>query len=145
MITECEIRYRATFLSTYRDPMGSDHIGKPVEALTARLQYDLKTAMRDRDLSAVRAIRGLLTALANAQAVPIPDGLATPAVNPGNPVIGNRAEVARLQLTESDVRDVIFAEIARHDGLIEMYDDFGRHDEVAELTAERDVLNRYRP
>src|SRR5262245_19012865 len=72
----------------------------------ARMQADLKEAMKDRDSARVTVLRSTLGALANAEAVDAPTGPISLTAAAGT------TEVARRELTHDDVRDVIERERA---------------------------------
>src|SRR5438477_1819566 len=78
------------------------------DQLRARLETDLRAAMRERNKTAVAALRTLIGALDNAGAVP--PGPAWP------PVVNKRADVPRRELSEADVDEILRkeeAELAR--------------------------------
>jgi hypothetical protein len=108
-----------------------------------RLRADLRAAMSARDRVAVRTLRRLLTAIANAEAVPLPDDLPAQVVNPGEPVVGARSDVPRRMLTMSDVDEIIATEAHEYDVSIETFESLGHSVRVAELRAEQAVLANY--
>jgi hypothetical protein len=69
--------------------------------LRAALQHDLGVAMRGRDASRVAVLRTTLAAIGNAEAV----DASGPSVRTG--LLG---DVARRELTECDVRDIVATE-----------------------------------
>ena len=82
--------------------------------LTARLRAGLTAAMRARDRTAVRALRTALAAVANAEAQPVADPAPASLLADG-PIAGavaglGAAEVARRELSEDDVRQIVRAE-----------------------------------
>jgi len=99
-----------------------------------QLDTDLLAARRRRVSVEVDAIRSLKTALANAEAVPLPDG-------PYELVEGS-ADVPRRALTTEDVSNVIAAEIGERSRAIERYRGLGQDTAALELALE--TLERYR-
>ena len=104
-----------------------------IDALRQRLQADLMDARMRQDDISLLAIRSLLSALANAEAVPVPDG-------PYRVVEGG-ADVPRRVLTEAEVDAVVRAEIAERWSAIDVYTGHGV--EPAALRAEVAALERY--
>jgi hypothetical protein len=91
---------------TQRDAFAADDAA---EAMKSRLRTDLRSAMVAKDPSRVRVLRALITALDDAQAVPVGDQHLRYAVH----AFGDRsAEVPRLRLTEEDVQRVLAHEAA---------------------------------
>jgi uncharacterized protein YqeY len=84
--------------------------------LRRRLQDALVPAMRARDRAAVSAIRSALAAVANAEAVPVEPRGNPPTAGPvAKSAVGlGAAEVARLELSEDDVRSILHAEVTAH-------------------------------
>jgi hypothetical protein len=115
----------------------------PAEEFAARLRGELKLAMREKDRTAMKAIRRLLTALSNAEAVPLPDNLEKPVINPGNPVISKNNDVPRRELTADEIKHIVFAELAAHDSVISTFEGLGQHERAAAIRAERESLERY--
>lgn len=111
--------------------------------LIKKLQADLKAALGERDRPAVKAIRLLMTAISNAEAVEVEDHAGGKVINPGDPVIAGRAEAERRHLTGADVAEIVAAELRDHDEHITTYEQHDQHERAAELRAERDVLARY--
>ena len=105
------------------------------EALTTRLRADLTTALRRRDQPAVRAIRTLMSAVANAEAPSIDD--APPEVR------GELVEHARRELTDADVASIVAHQIADREDTIATYRANGRDDAADELHQEIDALRAY--
>ena len=105
------------------------------EALTTRLRADLTTALRGRDQPAVRAIRTLMSAVANAEAPSIDDAPLE--------VRGELVEHARRELTDADVASIVAHQIADRTATIATYRANGRDDAADELQREIDVLAAY--
>lgn len=108
-----------------------------MSTLPERMQADLVTAMRARDRPAVRALRSVLAAIANAEAPPIE--LGGPA---GVPSAATEHE--RLLLTGDDHRRVLEQEIAERERAAAGYDEIDRSDEATAVRAEIATLARYR-
>jgi len=107
--------------------------------LRARMATALTAAMRARDRVAVSAIRSALSAVANAEAVPVDTmpragAVETAAVGAG------AADAPRRELTPDDVRAVVEAEAAEHDRSAAHLADAGRPDDAARVSAGADVL-----
>ncbi|MFE9403581.1 hypothetical protein ACFYNY_17585 [Streptomyces sp. NPDC006530] len=109
-------------------------------SLDVRLRQALPEAMRARDKAAVRALRTALAALDNAGAVSV--GAAAPRGRSieESPVGAGATEVARRELSEAEMANVVRAEIAeRLAAARELTDPVhaerasGLHDEVAVL------------
>jgi uncharacterized protein YqeY len=106
-----------------------------IDAIRQRLQADLLDARKCQDGIRLQAIRSLLSALANAEAVPLPDG-------PYRVVEGG-ADVPRRALTEAEIDAVVRAEIEERGNAIDLY--VGHGVEPARLLAEAAALERYLP
>jgi hypothetical protein len=111
--------------------------------LTERLRVDLKQAMRDRDQPATRAIRRLMGAISNAEAVPQPIDLPAQVINPGNPVVPASADVPRLELAPDDVSRILTTEISDLEAAIAEYESHDLSERAEDLRHERNVLARY--
>ena len=108
------------------------------DALTAwraRLAADLLAAMRRRDEVATSALRGALSALDNATAVPQMDAEHTP--------LPRRSEVPRRVLSEDDCRAVLRSELAIRAAAAAEYERLSFPIRAARARAELDVLMRY--
>ncbi len=107
--------------------------------LRARMASALTDAMRARDRVAVTALRSALSAVANAEAVPV-DTLPSAGAMESAALGAGAADAPRRELTEHDVRAVVVAELAEHDRSAAHLRDAGRPDDAARVTAEADVL-----
>jgi uncharacterized protein YqeY len=108
------------------------------DALTAwraRLAADLLAAMRRRDDVATSALRGALSALDNATAVPQLDAAHEP--------WPRRSEVPRRVLSEDDCRAVLRSEVAARAAAAAEYERLSFPVRAARARAELDVLMRY--
>lgn len=108
------------------------------------LRQSLRSAMRARDATAVRALRSTLAAIANAEAVA---PVATASAQDG-PIAGAAAgvgatEVARGVLTDADLEAIVQAEIDERVTAAAEYERLGADDRAAEVRAEADVLQRH--
>lgn len=115
--------------------------GSAETEIVTRLRADLPVALRARDQVATRAIRTALAAVANAEAVPVPE----PRGSLDPPVVGASQEVERRQLDAADVERILVEELADRRDTIERYEAHGRTAEADELRAELAVLARYLP
>lgn len=100
--------------------------------------------MRDRDQPATRAIRRLMAAISNAEAVPQPAHVPPQVINPGDPAVPSRSEVPRAQVSPEDIAAILTVEIESLGTAIAEYDDLGATERSAELRHEYDALERYR-
>ncbi len=107
--------------------------------LRGRMSAALTDAMRARDRVAVSALRSALSAVANAEAVPIDTVPRAGAVEQARLGAG-AADAPRRELTEADVRLIVGAEVAEHDRATAHLRDAGRPDDAARVAAEADVL-----
>ncbi len=105
-----------------------------------RFKTDLRAAMKTRDVAAVKALRTLIAAVDNAGAVALPAG--TPAMaSSGEPA--EPGDVARRPVSESEVRDLVIAEVAELTAAIETYAAAGHDDEVGRLAAQLATVSIY--
>jgi len=105
-----------------------------------RLRADLRSAMKDRRTSEARVIRALVAALDNAEAPPLHAG--APALVLHHFRSGS-AEVERLLLSRSDVRQVLLAEIRERERAADELERLGKTDRAADLRAEALIAKRY--
>lgn len=113
--------------------------------LPERLTQALRAALRARDQVAIAALRSALAAIANAEAVDA--GEARSAVSGGRHFAGaaagpGAAEVARKELTERAVRDIVRAEIADREVAAGQYRQGGHAERAGRLQAEIAVLEK---
>jgi len=110
------------------------------------LRRDLTAALKARDRVAVAALRSAIAALENAEAVPTDQAIDTAAGTDrvaGAPVGLGVTEADRRDLTESDERSILAAEVRERTTAAEEYEQLGRTDQATRLRAEADVLRRY--
>lgn len=106
-------------------------------ALKQRLRADLKSAMQAKATADVRALRALIAALDNAEAVPH-EGLDAPQA------FGAVAEAARRELDPAAVERVLANEVDTRLAAASDYDRNQRLDESARLRDEAELIARYR-
>ncbi len=110
------------------------------QSFLAMLKADLRTAMRERKAAEVTTLRGLISAIDNAQAVPVGDRHDTYVFH----AFGDSAvEVPRRALSHDDLRALIEAEIRSRNDAAEDYRRLGRADKAQELMEEVQILGRY--
>ena len=104
-----------------------------VSSLQDDLDADLRLARRRHSQPEIAAIRSLKSALANAEAVPVPDR--------SFELVEGSADVPRRRLAAADIAAVIEAEIAERQRAIEVYRTTGADTTALEL--ELASLQRY--
>ncbi|KRE17440.1 hypothetical protein ASE63_13390 [Bosea sp. Root381] len=110
------------------------------QGFLAMLKTHLRTAMRDRKTAEVTTLRGLISAVDNAQAVPVGDKHDTYVFH----AFGDSAvEVPRRALSRDDLRVLVEAEIRNRNEAAEDYRRLGRDDKAQELTDEAQILSRH--
>lgn len=114
----------------------SENAGSDIKV---QLRSDLSAAMKDRRTLDTKVIRALVAAIDNAEAPPVPPG--TTAV-PGQ-LSSRSAEVERLLLSRSEVRDVLLAEIREREHAAEELERLGVMDRAEALRAEAGFAKRY--
>ncbi len=107
-----------------------------VESLVERMRADLAQARLHHDATTVSALRTTLAALANAEAPPAPAVSSLEAPR-------HRPDVARLELSEGDLRAIVATEIADRRDTMAIYARHHRRDEAAELARQIEVLESY--
>jgi uncharacterized protein YqeY len=112
--------------------------------IAADLQASLRVAMRARDAAATRALRSALSAVANAEAVaPSTSGPLTEGAIAGAVAGVGATDVARRELSETDVEAIVRAEIDERVTAATDYERLGAEDRAAEVRAEAEVLRRH--
>ena len=109
---------------------------EPAERFKTRLRVDLRAALRARDRDAARALRSVIAAVENAEAVPV-DGHA--------PTVGLATETARRELSHSDVAAALQREIDERQEARDVYRERGQRSAAETLTAELRALAAYLP
>ncbi len=113
--------------------------GPVEEPLRDRLVAALPVAMRERDRAAVAALRSALSALANAEAVPVETMPAAGAAELSAVGAGS-ADAPRRELGEALERQVVAAEAADREDAAAAVEGHGHHERAARLRAEARVL-----
>jgi hypothetical protein len=115
------------------------------EALRARLRRALTDAMKQRDRTAVTALRTALSAIDNSEAVARPE----PPSDVGSGAIAGavhgvgRSEARRRNLTEREVLDVVVDQIDERDHAANEYERMGQLDRANLLRDEAAVLRSH--
>lgn len=114
--------------------------------MRASLREGLKAALKARDRVAVTALRSALSAIDNAEAVPLdrPSGTVATSEHVAGSAAGlGAAEAARRDLTDADLRSVVETEIQERSVAASEYERLGRDDLAERLRAEAQVLSPY--
>lgn len=106
--------------------------------LRERMRAALSTAMKSRDRVAVTALRSALGAVDNAEAVDVAEHRAGALENSATGL--GVAEVARRELTEQDIEQIVRAEIAERLSVAAQYHALEQTDRAASLRAEAKAL-----
>jgi uncharacterized protein YqeY len=109
--------------------------------MKARLRADLRTAMKHRRTIEAKVIRALVAAIDNAEAPPIQEGQ-TALVH--HHFRSRSAEVERLLLSRSQVRQVVLAEIDERERAATELERLEKTDRAEALRAEALLAKRYR-
>jgi uncharacterized protein YqeY len=111
--------------------------------LRERLRDALTTAIKARDRIAAGALRSTLAAIDNAEAVDRPESTDRD-LSRGKVAIGAGAtEVARRELTERQVEQIVRAELADRHAAARTYDEVGQGEHADRLRVEIGVISRY--
>jgi len=108
--------------------------------MKARLRTDLRTAMKDRCIVEAKVIRALVAAIDNAEAPPARAGQSALIHHPFR---SGSAEVERLLLSRTQVRDVLLAEIHERERAAAELERLEMIDRAEALRAEALVAKRY--
>ena len=112
-------------------------------SLERRLRAALPAAMKAHDRTAVTGIRSALSAIANAEAIDVSHGpepqrgpilRPSTASTPGSP---------RRQLSETDIVEIVRAEVVARMAAADEYDGIGHTGEAARLRSEADSLQTF--
>lgn len=106
-----------------------------MQKLQNRMKTDLKEAMKQRQKETVTALRTVLAAIANAEAVAVDTSFV--------PMVGKTNDVPRKALTVDDVQQILKAKISERSIAVAEYEGLGQNDAAAELRAEVKVLEKY--
>ena len=119
----------------------------PAEILRTRLRRDLRAAMKAQRRDEMAALRTLIAAIDNAEAVEDLSLPSTPVssehVAAARPGIG-AADSPRRSLSEHEVQRIVEAELWERDAQAERLELLGRSDDASRLRIEAAVLARYR-
>jgi len=99
------------------------------------LQSELIMAMKSQDRATTTVLRSVLGAIANAEAVAVPQ-------ETGDPTIGF-ADVPRKELSPQQIKLVVLDEVEKRRNSIGYYGSAGRHEEAEALEKEVAILERY--
>ncbi|MFG1398548.1 hypothetical protein [Roseixanthobacter pseudopolyaromaticivorans] len=120
--------------------MSRDDVPDEAEVLKVRLRQDLRDAMVAREPVRVRVLRLLVSALDNAQAVPVASEHKSYVVRAfGDPSV----EVPRLSLTPDAVRRLLASEIAARDAAAAELAGVGRLEQADVLHQEARIIGAY--
>ena len=115
------------------------------EALRVRLRHALTNAMKQRERTAVTALRTALAAIDNSEAVARPEP--PPDVRSGaiaGAVHGvGRSEARRRDLTDAEILDVVVEQIEERDHAANQYERMGQLDRAKALRDEAAVLRSH--
>ena len=119
----------------------------PLGSVPSRLQAALRAAMKERDTVAMSALRSALGAIANAEAVPLPEASVGPLAAPSEnvPIAGSvaglgRAEIDRRVLTEDEATAIVAAEAADRRAAARDYRASGHADRAGRLLREAQAI-----
>lgn len=123
--------------------------GDVLTTLRARVRSDLTAAMKARRIVDVSALRSLLAALDDAQAVPAPAHVPASSLA-GEHVAGaavgvGSTEVARLELSAAEIGLVVAGQIEERQAAADTFAAVDQADAAQRLRAEAEVIARYRP
>ena len=116
--------------------------GDAADRAKARLRADLTTAMRQKAVVRVRALRNLLAALDNAEAVSNSDRDERYRVHA---FLDGSAEVARLVLTEEEVTAIFRREAATHRAAASELSALCKMEHAEALLAQASIIETYLP
>lgn len=105
-----------------------------------RLRADLRAAMKDRNVVAARVIRSLIAAIDNAEA-PALSTEQTAQIR--HEFASGSAEIARLELGEAQVHNILLAEAQEREHAASEFDRLERPDRAAALREESRMIRQY--
>jgi uncharacterized protein len=119
----------------------------PAVSVRSRLQAALRAAMKERETVAMSGLRSALAAIANAEAVPLPEASArrTAPASENVPIAGGVAglgggEIDRRVLTEDEAAAIAAAEAADRRAAARDYQAAGHADRAARLRREAQAI-----
>ena len=124
---------------TQEEPSGPA-LDDAAEAIKSRLRADLRSAMVAKDTLRVRALRALIAAVDDAQAVPLADPLARYVVHAFE---DRSVEVPRLSLAEEDVRRLFAHEAATRRSAAAEMRRLAQDDRAEDLLREAAIIASY--
>ncbi|NYI76465.1 GatB/YqeY domain-containing protein [Nocardioides panzhihuensis] len=112
--------------------------------LQARLRADLITARKARDTAATAVLRSTLSAISNAEALPVEEASPTS----DGPIAGaatgvGTTEAVRRALTDDDIRAIISGEQAERTSAATDLESHGAEEKAEQLRAEAELLAAY--
>jgi uncharacterized protein YqeY len=118
--------------------------GSDADGLRERLRDGLRVAMKQRDTVTVAALRAALGTIDNAEAADLSDAPAIEAGHIAGGVAGLGAgEVARRQLSDGELVELLRHEVARWESTAADCDRVGRDDDAMRLRAEIQALRPF--
>lgn len=114
--------------------------------MRASMRDDLKTAIKAKDRVAVTALRSALSAIENAEALPLdetPTGVSGSEHVAGASVGLRATEATRRELTEAELQAIVADEVRDRVTTGAEYERLGQAEAAARLRAEAAVLDRY--
>lgn len=105
------------------------------EPIRERLKIGLKAAMKARQHEVVSVLRSALSAIDNAEAVPLDASMVA--------VVGKLNEVARKELSEEQMRAIVQTEADALKSSIADYQTLGKAEEAEQLQTQWEALNQY--
>jgi uncharacterized protein YqeY len=100
-----------------------------------RMKADLTEAIKARQRSKVTALRSVLAAIDNAEAIEAGDR--------PQPVVGRSNDVPRKELNEDDIRDIVQREIVDYQSSIAQYEQLGKEAEGNQLRERLEIIAHY--
>lgn len=114
------------------------------DQLLDRLRADLLAARRERDVVRTRALRGALSAIANAEALPAEEAPGGQETVFAGAVDGlGTAEAPRRQLTPADLTEILRGELSERAAAAAELEQHGARAEAETLRAEAAALRAY--
>ena len=104
-------------------------------SLRTQLKADLRHAMKARQKEAVAALRILLAAIDNAEAVPTDPSFV--------PFTGRTNDVPRKLLTEAHIQQILHAEAAKQREALAEYERLDQEEAAQQIRAELAVMSKY--
>lgn len=112
------------------------------DSLPAQLRFALGTALKSKDTVAAPALRSVLAAIANAEAVPARDGggsVAGQHIAGGTAGLGS-AEAERRMLSREETAAIVMNEISERQAAARQYEAAGLLERASRLRREADAI-----